>query len=323
MKPKVFVARPIPIEVEQYIAEHCEVEKWLGEDTIPRAELLKAVQQVEGLLTTGGRIDGELLDHAPHLKVVSNISVGYNNFDLEAMKARKILGTNTPYVLDNTVADLVMGLILSTARRIPELDQYVKNGQWRRGDDEVLFGVDVHHSTLGIIGLGRIGEAIARRAKLGFDMNVLYHNRSPKTEVEQSLGIRPASLDDLLAQSDFVVLMTPLTPETTHLMGREEFEKMKDTAIFINASRGKTVDEQALIEALETKQIRGAGLDVYEREPIASDHPFLKMPQVVTLPHIGSSTAKTRLDMAKTAAKNLVMAVTGEVPPNVVKELLT
>jgi len=322
MKPKVFIARPIPQEVEEYIAGYCDVEKWSGEETIPREELLKAVHSVDGLLITGGKIDDELLDHAPQLKIVSNISVGYNNFDLDAMKRRGVLGTHTPYVLDDTVADLVLGLMLASARRIPELDQYVKQGKWRRGDDEIFFGADVHHATLGIIGMGRIGEAIAKRARFGFDMKVLYSNRNRKQEAEQQLGVIYETMEGLLKQSDFVVLMTPLTPETTRLIGKEQFSMMKRSAIFINVSRGKNVDEQALIEALETGTIRGAGLDVFENEPVPVDSPLLGMPQVVTLPHIGSSTAKTRLDMARVAAENLTKGVLGEMPPNLVKELI-
>jgi gluconate 2-dehydrogenase len=320
MKPYVYVAAPIPAEVEAYLAEHCEYRKWEGDAPIPRGELLREIADAEGLLTVGGRIDSELLDHAPKLKVVSNISVGYNNFDLEAMKRRHVMGTNTPHVLDETVADLAFALILSAARRIPELDRHVKAGRWERKHDEWLFGLDVHGKTLGIIGLGRIGEAIARRAVYGFRMNVLYHNRRRKPEAEQTLGITYRSLEDLLRQSDFVLLMVPLTEETTRMMGREQFALMKPTAIFINTSRGKTVDEAALIEALQEKRIWGAGLDVFEEEPTPPDNPLLRMPNVVTLPHIGSATRETRLAMAMLAAQNLVAAVLGKRPPNLVTE---
>lgn len=321
MKPKVFIARPIPQEVEEYIAQHCEYRKWQGEKVISREALLKELQDVDGLLTTGGKINKELFDHAPQLRVVSNITVGYNNFDLETMAERRIMGTHTPHVLDDTVADLVIGLMLSTARRIPELDRYVKDGQWKKGDEEVLFGLDVHHATLGIIGMGRIGEMIAKRAKFGFDMNVLYYNRNRKIESEERLGITYAEKEELLKEADFVVLMTPLTPETVHIMGAREFDLMKKTAIFINASRGKTVDEQALVEALENKVIYGAGLDVFYTEPVQPDNPLLKLPNVVSVPHIGSATYKTRFDMAMLAAVNLVKAVHGETPPNLVEEL--
>jgi gluconate 2-dehydrogenase len=283
--------------------------------------LLEELSDVDGLLIAGGKIDQELLDLAPKLKVVSNVSVGYNNFDLAAMKAREVMGTHTPTVLDDTVADLVFGLILATARRIPELDRYVKDGKWQKGSDEHLFGMDVHHAKLGIIGMGRIGETIARRAKYGFSMDVLYYNRTRKVAAEQSLGVKYCTLQELLQESDFVVLMTPLTAETTHLIGREELALMKKTAIFINTSRGQTVDEEALIEALENGGIYGAGLDVYGQEPVDLNNPLLKWPNVVTLPHIGSATAKTRFDMAMLAAENLVKAVSGELPPNLVEEL--
>lgn len=321
MRPKVYIARPIPPQVEEYIAQHCDYRKWEEDIIIPRDELLKELHDMDGLLITGGKINKELFDHAPQLKVVSNISVGYNNLDLDEMAQRRIMGTHTPYVLDDSVADLVLALMLSTARRIPELDRYVKEGQWKKGDEEVLYGLDVHHATLGIIGMGRIGEAIAKRAKFGFDMNVLYYNRRRKLEAENQLGITYAEKEQLLKEADFVVLMTPLTPETVHLMGAHEFSLMKKSAIFINASRGKNVDERALLEALKKKEIYGAGLDVFHTEPVQADNPLLKLPNVISLPHIGSATAKTRFNMAMTAAKNLVMAVKGEIPPNLVEEL--
>jgi gluconate 2-dehydrogenase len=318
MKPNVFITRPIPSKVEAYIAAHCNYTIWNHDKPLPRDILLRQLAQMNGLLTAGGNIDEELLNHAPHLKVVSNISVGYNNMDLNAMKAHGVIGTNTPEVLDESVADLVFGLILAAARRIPELDHYVKQGKWQRGDDEQLFGLDVHHATMGIIGMGRIGEAIARRAKLGFLMNVNYYNRNRKPEAEARLGVEYQTLNELLRTSDFIILMTPLTAETTHLIGRKEFLIMKPTAIFINASRGKTIDEAALIEALQNHQIRGAGLDVYDREPVDPLNPLLQMPNVISLPHIGSATAQTRFDMAMLAAKNLVSALNGQIPPNIV-----
>ncbi|MFC7392246.1 2-hydroxyacid dehydrogenase [Scopulibacillus cellulosilyticus] len=322
MKPKVYVARQVPDKVLDYIGEYCDYRKWEDNKPIPRQQLLEEIKDAEGLLITGEKIDDELLNSAPKLKVVSNISVGYNNFDLDAMRNRGVKGTHTPYVLDETVADLAFGLILSAARRIPEMDRMVKEGKWEKGDDEPLFGIDVHHQTLGIIGMGRIGEAIAKRAKLGFSMNVLYHNRNRKTDVEDTLGVSYCSLEDLLKQSDFIVLMVPLTKETVHYIGRKELGLMKESAVFINTSRGKTVDESALIEALENGVIRAAGLDVFEEEPVSADNPLLKMPNVVTLPHIGSATYQTRFDMAMVAAENLVAAVTGNEPPNIVKELI-
>jgi Lactate dehydrogenase and related dehydrogenases len=226
-------------------------------------------------------------------------------------------------VLDNTVADLIFGLIISSARRISELDKYVKEGNWKQEDEKNLFGLDVHHSTVGIIGMGRIGEAVAKRAKLGFDMEVLYYNRSRKHDVENRLGAKYCDFQSLLQKSDFIVLMTPLTKDTYHLIDFEEFNMMKKTAIFINASRGETVNEEALIEALKNNKIFGAGLDVYDSEPIDSENLLLQIPNVITLPHIGSAVEKTRLDMAMRAAENLVKAVLGETPSNVVPELKT
>ncbi|MGG0846333.1 2-hydroxyacid dehydrogenase [Peribacillus simplex] len=321
MMPKVYIARPVPAEVEAYISKYSQYEKWNGAEPITRSQLFKQISDAEGLLITGEKIDDELLDHAPCLKAVSNISVGYNNFDLEAMKKRSIIGTNTPDVLDETVADLALALMLSAARRITELDKLVKDGKWGNKGDEPLFGVDVHGKTLGIIGMGRIGESIARRGKFGFNMEVLYHNRRRKFEVEETLSTTYSSLEHLLRESDFVLLMVPYTPETRHLMGREQFALMKKSAIFINTSRGQTVDEKALIEALRTKEILAAGLDVFEQEPVSPDNPLLAMPNVVTLPHIGSATHQTRFDMAMLAAKNLVAAVTGREISNVVPEL--
>ena len=321
MKPKVYIARPVPAKVEAFISKYCQYEKWNGPEPITRSQLLKQISDAEGLLITGEKIDDEFLDHAPRLKAVSNISVGYNNFDLEAMKKRSIIGTNTPGVLDETVADLALALMLSAARRIPEMDKLVKDGKWGNRGDEPLYGVDVYGKTLGIIGMGRIGESIARRGKFGFNMEVLYHNRRRKSEVEETLNTTYSSLEHLLRESDFVLLMVPYTPETRHLMGREQFALMKKSAIFINTSRGQTVDEKALIEALRNKEILAAGLDVFEEEPVSPENPLLAMPNVVTLPHIGSATHQTRFDMAILAAENLVAAVTGRKVSNVVPEL--
>lgn len=315
MKPKVYITLPIPEDVKEYISEHCEIRQWTGERPIPRELLFHEIADVEGLYTTGGNIDDELLAYAPNLKVVSNVSVGYNNFDIDAMKKRNVIGTNTPYVLDETVADLTFALILSSARRIAELDKFVKEGNWKlTKDEQAFFGVDVHSSTIGIIGMGRIGEAIARRAKFGFNMDVLYYNRNRKPEAEEKFGAEYCDLESLLKRSDFVVLMTPLTPDTFHLIGEKEFKLMKKSAIFINVSRGQTVDEEALIRALQNKEIYGAGLDVFQKEPVEKDNPLLTMPNVVTVPHIGSATAKTRDAMTMRAAENIVSVLTGKGP---------
>ncbi|MBP2000517.1 gluconate 2-dehydrogenase [Paenibacillus shirakamiensis] len=320
-KPQIFIAKPIPSEVREYLEQHATCTFWEKETPVPRQELREHVAQVEGLLTAGGKITSELLDAAPKLRVVSTMSVGYNHFDIPAFRKRGVIGTHTPGVLNDTVADLVMAMMLTAGRRISELDRYVKDGHWQRGDNESLFGLDIHHKILGIIGMGGIGKAVAKRAKFGFDMSILYHNRHRNPEVEQEFCASYCSLDELLQQSDLIVLMTPLTEETRHLIGAQQFAKMKKTAIFINASRGQTVDEQALIQALQTKQIYAAGLDVFEQEPVDRDNPLLSMPNVITLPHIGSATETTRDQMAMLAAQNLIAALQGLTPPNLIPEL--
>ncbi|MCL7749926.1 2-hydroxyacid dehydrogenase [Halalkalibacter alkaliphilus] len=319
MKPKVFITNPIPSEAEELISRYCDYEIWEKDEEIPKEVLLQKVADAEGLLTPKGKITREFLQHTPKLKIVSNIAVGYDTFDLKEMEEKGVLGTHTPFVLDDTVADLAFGLIVSVARRIPELDQYVKVGKWIENSD-TLFGTDVHHASLGIIGMGRIGEKIARRA-LGFDMNVLYYNRSRRRDLEEKLNIKYCEFTNLLKESDFVLLMVPLTNETYHLMGEEQFQLMKPSAYFINCSRGETVDEASLIAALRQGSIRGAGLDVFEVEPVDKNNPLLTMENVITVPHIGSATKKTRHAMALKAAENLVAGVTGKIPPNIVPEL--
>ncbi len=289
----------------------------LDSDTYP--EFLHSLKDAHGILGSLLKVDKTLLDQAPQLKVVSNISVGYDNLNLPELSERRILATNTPELLNETVADTVMGLMLSTARRIPELDHWVKTGQWKSNLESQWFGVDVHHKVLGIIGLGGIGAAVAQRANLGFGMDILYHNRSRNEDAEQKYGATYCSMDELLEKSDFVCLMTPHTPETEKMMGKREFEMMKNSAIFINCSRGKTVDEEALIHALQAGEIAGAGLDVFTMEPIEMDNPLLYMKNVVTTPHIGSATHETRFKMAMLAAENLVSGLMGEIPPNLIK----
>lgn len=319
MKPKIYSTYAMPEDVKEFMAEYCDIRQWQGDGRIPRDILLKEIADVEGLYTGGssmvGRIDEELLNHAPHLKVISNVSVGYNNFDVEAMNKRNIIGTNTPHVLDETVADLAFALILSTARRITELDRFVKEGSWKPTTKyHEIYGKDVHSTTLGIVGMGRIGEAIARRAKFGFNMDVLYCNRNRKLEAEEKYGAEYCDLPSLLTRADYIVLMTPLTSETFQIIGEEEFKMMKKSAVFINVSRGQTVDEQSLIHALQNGEIHGAGLDVFETEPVNQDNPLLQMSNVVTVPHIGSATALTEAAMAMRAAENVVAVLTGKAP---------
>jgi lactate dehydrogenase-like 2-hydroxyacid dehydrogenase len=253
----------------------------------------------------------------PGLKVVANIAVGYNNIDLAACSARGIMATNTPGVLDDSTADLAWTLVLSAARRATELERRVRAGEWTGWKLKQWMGVDVHHATLGIYGMGRIGQAIARRAA-GFDMKVIYHNRKRlAVEKETPLNARYVSKDELLAQSDFLVLQMPYSPETHHVIGAAELKLMKPTAVLVNSTRGGVVDDAALIAALKGGVIRAAGLDVFEGEP-ALNPAFLTLDNVVLLPHVGSSTEATRQAMAMTAAKNAVAALKGEVPPNLV-----
>lgn len=321
-KKKVLIASKTDDKIGEYIKKYFECEMWQEKRQITKKELIGKIKDVNALIVSGAvKIDQEIINSAPKLEVISNIAVGYNNFDLKTMKLNKIIGTNTPYVLDDSVADLIFGLILSSARRITELDKYVKEGKWEKGNSQKLYGIEVHNKTIGIIGMGRIGEAVAKRAKLGFDMDVLYYNRHRKIEAENKLGVKYSSLEELLKKSDYIVIMTPLTRETYRLIDYKEFSMMKKSAVFINASRGKTVNEEALIDALKNKKIYAAGLDVYETEPVKKDNPLLSMNNVVSLPHIGSATAQTRFDMAMLAAKNAVNVLKGEKPISPVPEL--
>lgn len=229
MKKKVLVTEQIPESVQNYLREQVEIKTWDSSEQMPREQLLAEIDQYHGLITAKDKIDDELLNRAKNLEVVSNVAVGYDNFDVEALKRSQVIATHTPYVLDETVADLIFGLILSSARRITELDQYVKQGKWKKGIDSSLFGRNVHHKKLGIIGMGRIGEKVARRAKLGFEMEVTYYNRSKKEQIEKDLGIGYQEMEELLKESDFILVMTPLTKETHHLINAKEFKKMKDT----------------------------------------------------------------------------------------------
>jgi glyoxylate/hydroxypyruvate/2-ketogluconate reductase len=319
MKPKVIVYKKVDEKVVNFIENACDVTYFEKLDSQNYSLFLKELKDAQGILGSGVKVDKELLAQAHDLKIVCNTSVGYDNLDLTALANRGIMATNTPDVLNDTVADTIMGLILSTARRMPELDRWVKDGQWKSNLEEKWFGVDVHHKVLGIIGMGGIGSVLAKRAHFGFDMEILYHNRSRNEEAEQKFDAIYCSLEELLKRSDFVCLMTPLTAQTEKLMGRREFELMKKSSIFINASRGKTVDEEALIDALQTGQILGAGLDVFVEEPVKEDNPLLSMKNVVTLPHIGSATYETRFKMAMLAATNLVTGLQGEAPPNLIK----
>jgi glyoxylate/hydroxypyruvate/2-ketogluconate reductase len=316
MKKEIILYRSIPEILLQCLKEQFEV-KYHAFEPEMNPEFYKDLRSAEAIIGSKLIVDHTLLDQAPQLKLVVNISVGYDNLDVNALTERGIMATNTPDVLTDTVADTVFGLMLSTARRIPELHQYVRSGQWvKKIIDEDLFGVDVHHKTLGIIGMGRIGIAVAERAHYGFKMNILYHNRTNSPLAEENLNAKNVPLVSLLKESDFVLVMVPLSDETYKLIGVKEFQLMKNSAIFVNGSRGEIVDEQALISALKNNDILAAGLDVYEKEPISKDSLLLTLDNVVTLPHIGSSTKETKYQMAKLAVDNLIKGLNGEVPPS-------
>lgn len=316
MKPRLLLTSEVFDETLSFLREHCEVES--NQEDVPfSADVLAAkLRGKQGLICSlADRIDDGVLGGADALKVISNIAVGYNNIDVAACTAKTIVVTNTPGVLDDSTADLAWTLLLATARRLTELEANLRDGQWRGWKLKQWLGVDVHHATLGILGMGRIGRAIARRA-LGFDMRVIYHNRNRLApEIENQFNATYVSKDELLTQADFVVLQMPYTPETHHLIGEAELAKMKASAILINSTRGGVVDDAALVRALRAGTIRAAGLDVFENEP-ALNPGFLELKNVVLAPHIGSSTEATRRAMAMTAARNAVAVLTGKAPPN-------
>ncbi|KAA0975351.1 D-glycerate dehydrogenase [Pseudomonas sp. ANT_J28] len=282
------------------------------------ATLREALPRAHGLLGASLKLDAGLLDLAPDLEAIASVSVGVDNYDIDYLTERRILLSNTPDVLTETTADTGFALILATARRVVELANMVRAGQWKRNVGPAQFGTDVHGKTLGIIGMGRIGEALAQRGHFGFGMSVIYHSHSPKPAVEQRFDAQYRSLPELLQQADFVCLTLPLTAETEGLIGAEQFALMRPETIFINISRGKVVDEAALIQALRDGQIRAAGLDVFEREPLNPDSPLLQLNNVVATPHIGSATHETREAMATCAVDNLLAALAGERPANLV-----
>ena len=304
-------------EVVESLSRRFEVEHNAEDRPWPLEELARRAEAADAIMSTVmDRVDDAVMARAPRLKVVSNIAVGYNNVDVPAATRRGIRVTNTPGVLDDTTADLTWALLMAAARRIAEGDAHVRAGEWRVAFGMHNFlGADVHHATLGIIGMGRIGQAVARRAR-GFDMRVLYYNRSRLPEAEEAaLGVTWVERDRLLGESDFVVVMVPYSPATHHLIGAAENAKMKPTAILVNSARGGIVDDAALAEALKARRIAGAGLDVFEGEPRVHAA-YLPLRNVVMTPHVGSASRGTRLKMCQTAAANLTAVLEGREPPN-------
>jgi len=314
---KVYVTRPIAEEALTALRAEVEVELWPEPEVPPPHEVIvEQVRAAEGLLCLlTDSIDAAVLSAGERLRVISNCAVGYDNVDVAAATARGILVCNTPGVLTETTADLAWALLMSAARRTAEGDGYLRAGKWQSWSPQLLLGQDVYGAALGVVGLGRIGAAVARRGK-GFGMRLLYTDVERKPEVERELDIEYVDLETLLHTADFVSLHAPLTDDTVHFIGAEELALMKPTAILVNTARGPLVDQRALAEALRERRIFAAGLDVFESEPIPMDDPLLALENVVLLPHVGSASVATRTLMAKMAVENLVAGLRGQRPPH-------
>jgi lactate dehydrogenase-like 2-hydroxyacid dehydrogenase len=315
--PKVYITRPLPTKAVERLAARYDVEMRSEDAPLDPAQLAESCREIEGLMATGVRVSEDVVAQAPRLRAVANVGVGYDNIDVAACTRRRIPVTNTPDVLTETTADLAFALLLAAPRRLVECDRYIRERQWQSPKWELLWGSDIYGKTLGVYGLGRIGKAVARRAR-GFSMRVIYHDVvRPTRALEEELGAQFVDRETLLREADFLTLHVPLTPETDHLVGARELSMLKPTAFLINAARGKCVDEAALVAALQSKRLAGAGLDVFEHEPHV--HPeLLSLPNVVLAPHVGSATAQTRLAMAMLAVENLLAGLEGRRPPNLV-----
>lgn len=319
MKQKVVVFSQIDSEILSRLNHQFKVVVLDPKQGDINQQIRTAVVDADAMIGAGRLLNETNLATAEQLKIISSVSVGYDNYDLAYLNQKKIWLANTPHVLTETTADLAFTLLMSAARKVPSLDQWTKQGEWKRTISPAQFGQDIFGKTLGIIGLGHIGAAIARRGFYGFNMNILYHNRREKIEVAQQFKAQYKSLEDLLEQSDFVVTAVDLNQQSQALIGAAELKLMQKHAIFINISRGSVVDEQALIEALTNQQIFAAGLDVYQKEPLA-ESPLFQLENVVTLPHIGSATAETRKKMAELAYQNLIDALAGHMPRYLVNQ---
>ena len=313
MMQKVLVTRRLFPEVITRLSQHFEVDYHDDDQALPSPALAARLSDKVGMmLVLTDKLDATVLATAPSLKVAANVAVGYNNIDLAACSAARVMATNTPGVLNETTADMVWTLLMASARRVVAADKWTRAGGWQSWKFlDPWLGQDVHGSTLGILGMGRIGQAVARRAQ-GFDMRVIYHNRTPQTAAAGATWVDKSTL---LAESDFIVLMVPYSPSTHHLIGANELAQMKPTAHLVNVARGGVVDDAALIEALKAHRIGGAGLDVFEGEP-ALNPGFFELDNVTLTPHIGSSSRATRMAMAMCAADNLIAALSGKTPPN-------
>ena len=318
-KPKVYITRRIAQPALDMIASEADMEMWPEELPPPYELLLDKVRNVDGLLPLlTDKIDAALMEAAPKLKVISNLAVGYDNIDIPEATKRHIVVGNTPGVLTETTADLAFALLMAAARRVVEGDRFTRRGLWKTWGPMIMMGQDIHRATLGVVGLGRIGKEVAKRAK-GFDMKVLYYDPIRRSEVEEQLGVEYIpELSTLLSQSDFVSLHLPLCRETHHLIGVPQLAMMKSTAILVNTSRGPIIDQKALYEALKSRQIFAAAVDVTEVEPISPEDPLLTLENIIIVPHIASASFATRTKMATMAAANLIAGLNGQIPPNCV-----
>lgn len=320
--PRIYVTRPLPEPAARVLRDApVEVRGWDRDDTpVPRDALLREVVDADGIVCViTEKIDAEAIERMAHCRVISQVAVGYDNIDVPAATRKGIFVTNTPGVLTETTADMAWAILLATARRVVQGDKFTRSGRWKTWELMAFTGQDVHGATLGIVGMGRIGVAIARRAA-GFSMRVLYSNRNrvPPAQEREAGGARHVALDELLRESDYVVVSAALTPETRHLIAERELGLMKRTAVLINIARGPIVDQRALYRALVDNKLWAAGLDVFETEPVPMDEPLLKLENVVVPPHLGSATIATRIKMATLAAENCLAGVRGEIPPNVI-----
>ncbi len=318
-KPRIYITRPLPPAAMRILEGQVEYHMWDRENEAVRREtLLREIVDVDGIICLiTEKMDAEAIERAHRCRVIAQVAVGYDNIDVAAATRRGIYVTNTPGVLTETTADMGWAILMATARRVVEGDKFTRSGRWKTWELMGFTGQDVWGATLGIIGLGRIGAAIARRAK-GFAMPILYHNRNRAEALEAELGARYMPLDDLLRQSDFVMISVALTSDTRHLIGERELGLMKPSAILVNIARGPIVDQRALYRALVDRKIWAAGLDVFEVEPVPMDEPLLRLDNVVVPPHLGSGSIATRTKMASMAAENCLAGTTGKIPPNVV-----
>jgi glyoxylate reductase len=318
-KPKVYVTRELPERGLKIVKQYFDTEVWAEYAPPPKKVIIEKAKNADALASLlSDKIDTEVFDAAPKLKIVAQMAVGFDNIDVQEATKRGIYVTNTPEVLTDTTADFAWALLMAIARRVVEADKYVRTGQWKVGwHPSMMQGRDIYGATIGVVGAGRIGFGVAKRA-VGFNMKVLFYDVIPRPEMEKELGAKKVDLDTLFKESDFVSIHVPLMKETYHLVNADRLKLMKKTAYLINNSRGPVVDEKALYEALKEGRIAGAGLDVFEQEPTPVDNPLLKLDNVVVAPHISSASYETRSKMAEMVADNLVAFFEGRKPPNLI-----